>query len=160
MGRKFAARGCAAVMLGMVAGQAMGVSIDWKNPGAWVASGVERVEPVAVLRAAKATPTASRVIVRLARTPTAAERASLKNAGLALLAPLGGGTFFAHVDAGADADALALRVVEATGVRREHKLHPDLAVATPPAWSVLATPTPWWRPTWCCTRMWTRWIRR
>lgn len=139
MGRKFAARGCGALMLGMVAGQAMGVSIDWKNPGAWVASGVERVEPVAVLRAAKATPTAARVIVRLAQTPTAAERAALKEAGLALLSPLGGGAYFAHVDAAADADALALRVVEATGVRREHKLHPDLAVATPPVWSVLAT---------------------
>lgn len=139
MGRKFAARGCGALMLGMVAGQAMGVSIDWKNPGAWVASGVERAEPVAALRAAAATPAGSRVIVRFAQTPTAIERAALKDAGLALLAPLGGGAYFAHVDAAADADALAARVVEAAGVRREHKLHPDLAVATPPAWSVLAT---------------------
>lgn len=139
MGRNYAARGCAAVMLGLLAGQAVGMSIDWKNPAAWAPIGVERAEPVGVLQAASAAPTGSRVIVRFDQTPTAAERATLQNAGLALLAPLGNGAYFARVEAGANADALSARVVEATGVRREHKLHPDLHTATPPAWSVLAT---------------------
>ncbi len=138
MERKYAARGCAAVMLGLIAGQAVGVSIDWKNPGAWVPTGVERAEPAGALRAAAATPGGSRVIARFAQTPTAGERAALKDAGLGLLAPLGGGAYFARVEAGADADMLATRLVEATGVRREHKLHPDLSAATPPAWSVLS----------------------
>ncbi len=142
MGRKFAARGCAAVILGMAAGQALGVSIDWKNPAAWAPAGVERAEPMAVLRHAASGQAGSRVIVRFDQTPTADERAALKDAGLELLAPLGNSAYFARVQAGTDTDTLAARVIEAAPLRREHKLHPNFTRAELPAWSLVGERAP------------------
>ncbi len=136
MGRRYAARGGLVVALGLVAGQAVGVPVDWKNPGAWRPQGVDAVQPVGVLREAAAV--GGRVIVRLPETATAAQREAMKASGMELLAPLGNGAYFARIDAGADAGLLASRVAAASMIRREHKLHADWTAPVLPTWAVLS----------------------
>jgi subtilisin family serine protease len=134
MRRTFASGGCSLLALVMVAGTAVAAPVAWKNPKA--AEHAEAMSPEQVLRDSAG----SRVVVRLAATPTSAERATLAEAGVTLLAPLGNGAYFARVGAGVDAAQAAGRLAGAMAVRPEYKMHERIQVdAELPQWAVLST---------------------
>jgi len=138
MGRMFTSRGVAAVLLTVIAGSASGAPVEWKNSG--VLDRAERLSSANVLRAAATGQSARRVVLHFAEAPASAERARLADTGVELLAPLGGGSYFARIDADADVDGLAARVVQAERIRLEHKAHPRmLNDAELPSWAVVAT---------------------
>ena len=80
----------------------------------------------------------SRVIVEFDAIPTDAQRAELADAGVTLLAPLGGPAYFARLDADTQ-PALAMRAASFRSVReisRAHRLDAKLTAAEAPEWAL------------------------
>jgi hypothetical protein len=113
-------------------------TVRWQNANGVAAFDAARpVEAPAQALARLAGPE-SRVIVEFDEIPTPARRAALADAGVTLLAPLGGPAYFARIDADANpglaARAAALRSVREIG--RAHKIESKLVGAEAPAWAL------------------------
>jgi subtilisin family serine protease len=136
MGRKIASAGAFASVLFGLAGAASAAPVVWKNQGAMQRA--ETMSPAEVLRLGATE--GARVVLTLGETPTAAERERLAASGVTLLAPLGGSSYFARIDASVDVGAISARVASASRVRPEHKIHSRFLIdAELPAHAVLAT---------------------
>ncbi|MEM9373732.1 MAG: S8 family serine peptidase [Planctomycetota bacterium] len=138
MERMFLSRGVAATLLTVIAGSAAAAPVEWKNQSAL--DRAESLSAAEVIRAAATGQNARRVVLRFAEAPTSAERARLAESGVELLAPLGGGSYFARIDGNANVDALSRRVVQAERIRLEHKAHERfLNDDMTPSWAVVST---------------------
>lgn len=105
------------------------VSLRWKNPA---------VETGLTPLLGAMPPIGEPILVRLASTPNTADRAALTAAGLHLLAPLGGATYFARIDGeNNNAEAIGAAILEAGPITAAMKLHPALDADEPEAWITL-----------------------
>ena len=117
-------------------------TIEWSN------GLTDRVAPMQAARLRQtlsrlgARPDARRVRVTLDRPVTEADRAALGRAGLTLLTPLGGTSYFASVAPGADVDTIAARgVIEADAIDPTRKMHRDILGGQVRSWTIVG-PTP------------------
>jgi subtilisin family serine protease len=127
-----------AAMLALIAGSTVIASdIAWKNAdqaGIQAAEMFESPQRVFERHAGQE----HRVIARFAAVPTPEQRAALKAAGVEVLAPLGGSSYFVRLSEDARAQS-AIRAggIESMGeIRREHKLDAKLLGAEAPAWAL------------------------
>lgn len=120
-----------------VAAASVSQSIEWKNAGEAGLHAAEMVEaPQRVF--ARYAGQSRRVIVSFAGIPTADERAALADAGLKVLAPLGGTSYFARIDDDAQ-PAVAMRaaaIESMSDIQVAHKLDSKLADVEAPYWAV------------------------
>ncbi len=127
--------GSAAILV-VLAGSALAGDIQWRN-----AEGVARFESArADLAPAEMLGrlTGRHAIVRLGAVPSAEQKAALAEAGVRLLAPLGGPAYFARVDAGVNVSrALRSASFEFVGeIGRAHRLDPRLTAERAPSWAL------------------------
>ena len=120
-----------------------GAQVRWRSADPQVLAALTPGELIGALDQLREPDRAVHVIAQLSSTPAPASRDELRNAGLTLLAPLGGGAFFASVDAAADLRALATSgTLEAVAaIEPAHKLHPLLAAGAVPD-HVIVRPDP------------------
>jgi len=114
-----------------------GNGIDWKNSASLGLQAAEIFEaPQRVFdRLAGQT---TRVIIRFESVPTLDERAALKAAGVTVLSPLGGSSYFARIDADAQPTTamLAAGIDSLSEILLAHKLDTKLAGGEAPYWAV------------------------
>lgn len=130
-----------AAMLAVIAGSTVtasevGVSdIGWKNQGALVAASPLEAPGRVLERIAGQE---RRLIAQFESIPTAEERAALKSAGVEVLSPLGGSSYFVRVDAGIEAgQALRAATIVSLGEpQRAHKIDSKLMEADAPSWAI------------------------
>ncbi len=112
----------------------------------WRSDAAQRLAPAPAAPAQAATealrlaaqPGAPRMILRFDSALSKPERTSLGAQGVTLLSPLGSGAYFARLDPGAQANALAAAgLIAAAPIRIEYKLHDTLLNLAPPAWSIV-----------------------
>ena len=125
-----------AAMLVVAAGSVSAATeIVWKNDGALIeASPMEAPDRVLERLAGQE----RRLIAEFASIPTAEERAALKSAGIEVLSPLGGSSYFVRVSADAQENA-ALRAMPITAFgepQRAHKIDSKLMQGAAPAWAI------------------------
>ncbi len=140
-----------AVALCVLAGSAFaadGPSSARSSALRWSNGLVDRVDPMApaqvrqTLSQLAARPDARRVRVTLDAPPTPARRAALRQAGLDLLTPLGGTTYFAALAPDANAGLIAATGVSAVAaIDPTRKMHTDILGGQIRAWTIVgATP--------------------
>jgi subtilisin family serine protease len=117
-------------------------SIQWSN------GLVDRVDPMAqaqvrqTLAQLASRPDARRVRVTLDQPPTPAQRVALEQAGLDLLTPLGGTTYFASLASDANPAAIAgVGVTTLGAIDPTRKMHADILGGQIRAWTIVG-PTP------------------
>lgn len=88
-----------------------------------------------------ARPQARRVQITLNRPVTPADRAALRQAGIELLSPIGGTSYFASVSAGANPDAVARSgVLSVRAIDPTRKMHADVLDGRVRAWTIVSEP--------------------
>lgn len=140
-----------AVTLSVLAGSASGADAPSASPSStvrWSNGLVDRVEAKAPAQVRQAltqlasSPDARRVLVTLDVAPTPQRRADLERAGLDLLTPLGGTTYFATIAPNANADAIAGAGVTGAGaIEPTRKMHTDILGGQIRSWTIVG-PTP------------------
>jgi Subtilase family len=114
---------------------AMAGDVAWRTP---TADAITIANPVTALQSLAARSDARHVVVEFARPMTEARKQRLHNAGVQLLAPLGGNSFFAALDSNVDvATAADGSLVGARAIQTEWKLDPFLAAGGRPQWAVV-----------------------
>lgn len=138
MARMYLSCGITATVLAVISGSVAAAPVEWKNQNAL--DRAESATAAEVIRAAAIGQDSRRVVLHFSEAPTSTERAQLVESGVELLAPLGGGSYFARIDGNANADALTQRVVQAERIRLEHKTHERfLDDDLMPSWAVVST---------------------
>jgi subtilisin family serine protease len=140
-----------AVTLSVLAGSAFAAdapSTARSSALRWSNGLVDRVDPMAAAQVRQtlaqlaSRPDARRIRVTLDTPPTPAQRAALEQAGLHLLTPLGGTTYFASLASDANAGAISISGVSTVGaIEATRKMHTDILGGQIRAWTIVG-PTP------------------
>ena len=114
----------------------------------WSNGLVDRITPMTTAQVRQAAsqlsarPDARHIQITLDRPPTQADRAALEQAGLRLLTPLGGTTFFASLSPNANPNAIAASgVTNLAAIDPARKMHTDVLTGQVRSWTIVG-PTP------------------
>jgi hypothetical protein len=113
--------------------------VQWKSGTGATPKRAPRAELARLVTTLKARPSQQRVVAHLDKAPSDAERAAMRASGITLLEYVGSNAFFATIDGGANAAAVAGndRLLTIEPIQDTWKLHRDFTAGTIRSWFVV-----------------------